>query len=125
MRKLAVGLIALGLGACSSPQLRNSQTAAEQFSKLSNGQKAIASNFYDLGSGDAVKRLYWAQRRSQEVTGTAENTGPVLQRKYVNVPYPPYQDADGTLHEGGIRAVEIVQLWRAVPSHGGTLFICR
>jgi len=109
--------------------LPNSQTASEQYSTLGYHEKFVARNFYDLGSGDAVRRLYWAQRSSQAYTrsgGTAE-ASPVekLQRKYVNIPYPPFQDADGVVREGGVRAVEIVQIWKAVPSHGGRLFLCR
>jgi hypothetical protein len=113
-------------GCASAPKLPNSQTASEQYSVLGYHEKWVARNFYDLGSGDAIKRLYWAQRRVQDHGGTAE-ASPVekLQRRYVNIPYPPFQDADGTMREGGVRAVEIVQIWKAVPSHGGMLFLVK
>jgi hypothetical protein len=124
VRRLAFGLLALVLGACTTPQLPNSQTAAEQFSKLGRGQKAIASNFYDLGSGDAVKRLYWAQRRAQESGGTADAQPTVLQRKYVNIPVPGYQDADGTWHEPSLHAVEVVQWLSVVLKNGKRFNLC-
>jgi len=89
-------------------------------------EKFVARNFYDLGSGDAIKRLYFAQRRAQESGRTAE-ASPVekLQRKYVNLPYPSFTDADGVVREGGVRAVEIVQLWGIRQSHGRALFLCK
>jgi hypothetical protein len=108
--------------------LPNSQTASEQYSTLGYHEKFVARNFYDLGSGDSIKRLYWAQRRVQEHgrSDTAE-ASPVekLQRRYVNLPYPPFQDADGTMREGGVRAVEIVQLWKVALSHGRRLFVVK
>jgi hypothetical protein len=36
---------------CSTPQLPNSQTASEQFSRLGPAEKRVASTFYDLGQG--------------------------------------------------------------------------
>ncbi len=77
-----------------------------------------------MGSGDTIKRLYWAQRRVQETGGVAEAT-PQLQRRFVNIPVPSYQDSDGTLHESSLRAVEIVLLYSVVPSHGRKLFIVK
>jgi hypothetical protein len=122
-----LGVVILLAGCAAAPKLPNSQTASEQYSTLGYREKFIARNFYDLGSGDAVKRLYWAQRNSQQYTGTAE-ASPVekLQRRYVNLPSPPYQDADGVWREGSVHAVEIVQIWKAIPTiHGGRLFLCK
>ena len=62
------------LTACASPKLPNNQTASDQFYRLGYGEKRIAQNFYQLGEGDAVKRLYWAQRRSQETGATHEHS---------------------------------------------------
>ncbi len=109
----AVSIIALLSGCVSTPpRLVNQNDAAVEFSRLGSGGRATAQQFYDLGSGDTVKRLYWAQRAAQERPSISE-ASPVekLQRRYVNIPYGPFQDIDGTLREGGVRAVEIVQLW--------------
>ena len=65
---MATSLLVAG---CSTPRLPNSQTASEQFSRLGLGEKRVARTFYDLGAGDEIKRLYWAQRRAQEAGGTA------------------------------------------------------
>ena len=118
--------IILVAGCASAPKLPNSQTASEQYSVLGYHEKFVARNFYDLGSGDAIKRLYWAQRRANETGGTAE-ASPVekLQRKYVNLPYPSFTDADGVVREGGVRAVEVVQLWGIRQSHGRSLLLCK
>jgi hypothetical protein len=116
-------MLAAGIPGCSTPTLPNSQTASEQFSKLNRCQKAIASNFYDLGAGDTVKRLYWAQRRAQE-SGTADSQPTVLQRKYVNIPVPGYQDVDGTWHEPSLRAVEVVQWFSVLGKDGKRLNVC-
>ena len=127
MRLFALGVAVLLAGCAAAPRLPNSQTASERYSTLGYHEKFLAREFYDLGSGDAIKRLYWAQRNSQQYNGTAE-ASPVekLQRKYVNLPSPPYQDADGTWHEGSLHAVEVVQIWKAIPTiHGGKLFLCR
>src|SRR5260370_30619797 len=72
MAPVAMASTLLTVAGCSTPQLPNSQTASEQFSKLGPAQKRVASTFYDLGQGDAVKRLYWAQRQAQESAGTVE-----------------------------------------------------
>ena len=95
---------------CTSTKLPNTQTTAEQFSVLGSREKVIARNFYDLGSGDAIKRLYWAQRRVQETTGLGESQ-PVasLQRKYVVLPVPEHVEPDGTIKEANNQVVEVVQ----------------
>jgi hypothetical protein len=129
MRCIALFLAGVLCSCASAPKLPNSQTASEQYSVLGYHEKWVARNFYDLGSGDAIKRLYWAQRRSQQYSGggTSE-ASPVekLQRRYVNLPSPPFQDADGTWREGSLHAVEIVQIYRAIPTiNGGRLFLCR
>lgn len=96
--------------------------------ELHGGDRWVAKEFYDFGSGDTMKRLYWAQRRMQEQgRGDTAQASPVerLERKYVNLPSPPFQDADGTLREGAVHAVEIVQLWKVVPSHGGILHLVK
>jgi hypothetical protein len=124
VRRLSVALLVLGFAGCTTPQLPNSQTAAEQFSKLSRGQKAVAATFYDLGAGDAVKRLYWAQRRAQESGRTADASPVQLQRRYVNIPVPGYQDADGTWHEPSLHAVEVVQWLSVVTKRGNRINIC-
>jgi hypothetical protein len=62
--RFAVLVVAVGLCSCASTKLPSTQTAAEQFSVLGSREKVIARNFYDLGSGDAIRRLYWAQRAS-------------------------------------------------------------
>ena len=127
MRLFVVGAAVVLAGCATAPKLPNSQTASERYSTLGYHEKFVAREFYDLGSGDAIKRLYWAQRSSQQYNGTAE-ASPVekLQRKYVNLPSPAYQDADGVWHEGSVHAVEIVQIWKAIPTiNGGRLFLCR
>ena len=128
MRSFLLGVMVLLAGCAAAPKLPNSQTASEQYATLGYREKFIAQNFYDLGSGDAIKRLYWAQRSAQRYTGGSAEASPVekLQRRYVNLPSPPYQDADGTWHEGSVHAVEIVQIWKAIPTiNGGKLFLCR
>ena len=108
--RFAILLVAAGLSSCTSAKLPNSQTAAEQFSVLGPGQKAVARTFYDLGSGDAIRRLYWAQRRAQE-TGGVSDAQPTtnLQRKYVVLPVPEHVDPDGTIKEANNQVVEVVQ----------------
>ena len=108
--RFAIVLVAASLSSCTSAKLPNTQTAAEQFSVLGPGQKAVARNFYDLGSGDAIRRLYWAQRRAQE-TGGASDAQPTtnLQRKYVVLPVPEHVDPDGTIREANNQVVEVVQ----------------
>lgn len=94
---------------CSTPRLPNSETASEQFSRLGAGEKRVARTFYDLGAGDEIKRLYWAQRRAQETGGTAEAQPTSLQRKYVVLPVPEHVDPDGTVKEASTQVVEVVQ----------------
>jgi hypothetical protein len=109
---------------CSTPQLPNSQTASEQFSRLGPAEKRVASTFYDLGQGDAVKRLYWAQRRAQESGGTVDVQPAVsLQRKYVVLPVPEHVEPGGTVKEANNQVVEVVQFWAITQSHGRRLFL--
>jgi hypothetical protein len=74
-------------------------------------EKFIARHFYDLGSGDAIKRLYWAQRRAQQYAGPVDpqTAGVKLQRKYVVLPVPEHIDPDGTAKEASDQVVEVVQ----------------
>ena len=128
MRRTALlaGIMASLAGCVTSPpRLANQNDAAVQFAKLGSGGKQIAQSFYDLGGGDAVKRLYWAQRNLQQTPSLAESS-PVekLQRKYVNIPVPGFQDVDGTLREPSVRAVEIVQWYSAVTKNGKKIRIC-
>jgi hypothetical protein len=127
MRLFLLGLTVLLPGCAAAPKLPNSQTASERYSTLGYHEKWVAREFYDLGSGDAIRRLYWAQRRAQESSGTADAPAPTqLHRRYVNLPSPAYQDADGTWHEPSLHAVEIVQVWKAIPTiNGGRLLLCR
>jgi hypothetical protein len=70
----------------------------------------VARNFYDLGSGDAIRRLYWAQRAGQQYNETADAQPTTnLQRKYVVLPVPERVDPDGTIKEASNQIVEIVQ----------------
>ena len=95
---------------CTSIKLPNTQTAAEQFSVLGSREKIVARNFYDLGTGDAIKRLYWGQRRVQETPGLAEaKPATSLQRKYVVLPVPEHVEPDGTIKEANDQVVEVVQ----------------
>ena len=116
----AMALIAIMVtaitGCASAPKLPNSQTASEQFSTLGYHEKFVARQFYDLGSGDAIKRLYWAQRRVQQYVGPVDPqpAGVKLQRKYVVLPVPEHTDPDGTIKEANNRVVEVVQLWEGV-----------
>ena len=119
--------IALGLAGCTAaPKLPNSQTASEQYSVLGYHEKFVAREFYDLGSGDAIRRLYWAQRNSQQYNGTVE-ASPVerLQRKYVMLPVPQHVDPDGTVKEASNQAVEVVQFIEMRRSHGRHLLIVK
>ena len=118
---------ALMAGCVSSPpRLVNQNDAAVQFSKLGSGGRGIAQTFYDLGAGDSIRRLYWSQRAGQKLPSTVEaSPTEKLTRRYVNLPSPPFQDADGVLREGSVHAVEIVQLWEKTKSHGRTLNIVK
>jgi hypothetical protein len=94
---------------CSTPTLPNNQTAVEQFSRLGYAGKRVARTFYDLGEGDEIKRLYWAQRRAQETGGKASAAPTSLQRKYVVLPVPQHVEPDGTIKEANNEVVEVVQ----------------
>jgi hypothetical protein len=108
--KLASLTLLASFCSCTSTKLPNAQTAAEQFSVLGSREKIIARNFYDLGSGDAIKRLYWAQRRVQETPGLAESQPAAsLQRKYVVLPVPEHVEPNGTIKEANNQVVEVVQ----------------
>jgi hypothetical protein len=111
-------------GCASQPKLVNENTAAVQFARLSGPEKQVAQNFYDLGAGDAVKRFYWAQRAAQQTNRVVETPGVTLQRKYVELPSPAYQSADGTLHEASTHAVEVVQWISAVTKSGRKIRLC-
>jgi|ERR1700746_1377923 hypothetical protein len=104
-------------GCASAPRLPNSQTASEQFSTLGYHDKFVARNFYDLGSGDAIKRLYFAQRNVQQYRPRDTVDGsPVtsLQRRYVVLPVPEHVDPDGTIKEANNQVVEVVQFMEGV-----------
>ena len=108
--RFAILLVAIGLCSCASTKLPNTQTAAEQFSVLGSREKAVARNFYDLGSGDAIRRLYSAQRASQQYNAAADaQPTTTLQRKYVVLPVPEHVEADGTIKEASNQVVEVVQ----------------
>ena len=113
----ALMVSALLTGCASAPKLPNSQTASEQFSTLGYHDKFVARQFYDLGSGDVIKRLYWAQRNVQQYRASAITDAPPttsLQRKYVVLPVPEHVDPDGTIKEANNQVVEVVQLWEGV-----------
>jgi hypothetical protein len=120
-------LVVVGTCGCSSPHLPIAHTAADEFAALSgNGQRTIARDFYDYGQGDATKRLYWAQRRAQETGDQPSQQHAALQRKYVTLQVPGYQDVDGTLREPSLQTIEVVQFYSVVPRpHGGRLFLCK
>src|SRR5215472_2094738 len=104
-------------GCASATKLPNSQTASEQFSTLGYHDKFVARQFYDLGSGDAIKRLYWSQRNIQQYRASGIADAPPttsLQRKYVVLPVPEHVDPDGTIREATNQVVEVVQLWEGV-----------
>lgn len=118
--------VAVAIAGCASPKLPNNQTAPDRFASLhGNGERQIAHDFYELGEGDSIKRLYWAQRRQQEQGRTADAQSTRLQRRYVNIPVPAHVDPDGTEIEASNRAVEIVQLWAMTRSHGRKLFLVK
>src|ERR1700746_2549551 len=104
-------------GGASAPKLPNSQTASEQFSTLGYHDKFVARQFYELGSGDVIKRLYWAQRNVQQYRASGIADAPPttrLQRKYVVLPVPEHVDPDGTIREATNQVVEVVRLWEGV-----------
>jgi hypothetical protein len=108
--RFAILLVAFGLSSCASTKLPNTQTAAEQFSVLGSREKAVARNFYDLGSGDAIRRLYWAKRASQQYNSTSDAQPTTnLERRYVVLPVPEHIEPDGTIKEASNQVVEVVQ----------------
>ena len=126
MRRWVAGIVVLLTGCTAAPKLPNSQTASEQYSTLGYREKFIARNFYDLGSGDAIKRLYWAQRRAQETSALTESQPATnLERKYVVIPVPEHVDPDGTVKEASNQVVEVVHLVEMRPSHGRNLIIVK
>jgi len=126
VRRWVAGIVVLLTGCTAAPKLPNSQTASEQYSTLGYREKFIARNFYDLGSGDAIKRLYWAQRRAQETSALTESQPATnLERKYVVIPVPEHVDPDGTVKEASNQVVEVVHLVEMRPSHGRNLIIVK
>ena len=74
--------------------------------------KFVARQFYDLGSGDAIRRLYWSQRNIQQYRASGATDAPQatkLERKYVVLPVPEHVDPDGTIKEPSNQVVEVVQ----------------
>ena len=126
MRRWVVGIVVVLAGCTAAPKLPNSQTASEQYSTLGYREKFIARNFYDLGSGDAIKRLYWAQRRAQETSALTESQPATnLERKYVVIPVPEHVDPDGTVKEASNQVVEVVHLVEMRRSHSRNLIIVK
>jgi len=126
VRRWVAGIVVLLTGCTAAPKLPNSQTASEQYSTLGYREKFIARNFYDLGSGDAIKRLYWAQRRAQQTSALTESQPATnLERKYVVIPVPEHVDPDGTVKEASNQVVEVVHLVEMRPSHGRNLIIVK
>jgi hypothetical protein len=120
-RFISISLFLLG---CAHHELPSNHTAYEQYSALNGHDKATAGNFYGLGKADEIKSLYWAQRSLQERPSVSD-TGPVLQRRYVNIPVPEHVEPDGTVKEASLHAVEIVQFWTVVKQNGTKLHIAR
>jgi hypothetical protein len=112
--KRLMPIVSLLVG-CASQRLPSNHTAYEQYSALGYHDKAVAGNFYGLGKADEVKSLYWSQRAAQERPSEPVVSGPVLQRRYVNIPVPQNVQPDGTIQEAHTTAVEIVQFLQAVP----------
>lgn len=126
MRRWVAGIVVLLTGCTAAPKLPNSQTASEQYSTLGYREKFIARNFYDLGSGDAIKRLYWAQRRAQQTSALTESQPATnLERKYVVIPVPEHVDPDGTVKEASNQVVEVVHLVEMRRSHSRNLIIVK
>jgi hypothetical protein len=126
VRRWVAGIVVLLTGCTAAPKLPNSQTASEQYSTLGYREKFIARNFYDLGSGDAIKRLYWAQRRAQETSALTESQPATnLERKYVVIPVPEHVDPDGTVKEASNQVVEVVHLVEMRRSHSRNLIIVK
>ena len=116
----------LVLCSCASPKLPNTETASEQFSVLGRREKAVASEFYNLGQSDAVKRWYWSQRDSQRNNGISESQPVPLERRYVSIPIPEHVDPDGTIREASTEAIEVVRFMDIRRTKAGrSLFIVK
>ena len=112
--------VSLFLGACShGPELRDAHTAREQWLALHGpGERRIASTFYNLGTGDAIQKQYWALREVGGIPGpvvarrapAALPAGDGLKHGRANVWVPGGTDADGTVREGHYEAIETVYL---------------
>lgn len=124
--KAAWLIVVIVVAGCSGVKLPNNQTADARFAALhGGGDRQIAHDFYELGAGDAIKRLYWAQRRVQETGSTTDAQPTRLQRKYVVLPVPEHVEPDGTIKEANNQVVEVVQLLAVTLSHGRNLFIVK
>ena len=112
MRKLIL-LLSIGLAGCAAtPHLPVAQTASERFSRLGRQEKRVASEFYDFGAGDTIRKLYWSQRDAQERHSgysEAEPSPAPLEHRFVNVPVPEHVEPDGTIKEACNQVVEVVQ----------------
>jgi hypothetical protein len=115
VKTLLLGVVVVFAAGCSTaPRFMSSQTAYEQYSALGAHDRAVAGNFYERGRADAVKSLYWAQRRAQETgNSAAADPGAGLQRKYINVPVPAHVEPDGTIKEATTQVIEVVQFMSA------------
>jgi hypothetical protein len=108
--------VSLLFGACAHvPPIRSANTAEEQWYGLRGpGQRAIATRFYNLGTGDALQKQYWALRDIGGIPGPvrvnqpASAKGDGLQHGYQNVWVGPSTDADGVNKEGHWQAIETV-----------------
>lgn len=108
-KKLILAAMASCLAACASPQLMTSHTASDEWTHLSgNREKGIASQFYNLGQGDAMMRWYLGQR-AQQAYSTGDPNKVSLQRTYRIVPIPEHVDSDGTIKEASNAVIETVQ----------------
>lgn len=103
-------------GACSSRQLTYSATAPERFAMLGDAERRVAKEFYHMGEGDAIKRLYWAQRNSSGINrprashngyGDVGENG--LKHELVTVPIPASVSTDGTQIEPHLEVIDAVK----------------
>lgn len=104
------------LGACSSRQLTYSATAPERFAMLGNGERRVAREFYHMGEGDEIKRLYWAQRNSTGISrprashsGYGDSGDSGLKHELVTVPIPASVSPDGTQIEPHMEIIDAVK----------------
>jgi len=112
MRKLLLLLSLVLAGCATGPHLPVAQTASERFSTLGCQERRVASEFYDLGAGDAIKQLYWGQRDAQERRSgysEAEPSLAPLEHRFVNVPVPEHVEPDGTIKEASNQVIEVVR----------------